>query len=134
LISAQKYAIQMACKEKNSFLKRSCEEVPRGGHLDLRQLRYLRCVVECRSFTRAADVLGIAQPALSLHVKNLELELGVQLLVRHSRGVSPTSACETLVERAIEILDELENIKRSMMATAQFKSHNDHLAMARPLV
>jgi LysR family nitrogen assimilation transcriptional regulator len=91
--------------------------------LDLRQLRYLRCVVECRSFTRAADVLGIAQPALS-----------VQLLVRHSRGVSPTSACETLVERAIEILDELENIKRSMMATAQFKSHNDHLAMARPLV
>lgn len=102
--------------------------------MDLRQLRYLRCVVECRSFTRAADVLAIAQPALSLHVKNLELELGVQLLVRHSRGVSPTSACETLVERAIEILDELENIKRSMMATAQFKSRNDHLSVARPLV
>jgi LysR family nitrogen assimilation transcriptional regulator len=101
--------------------------------LDLRQLRYLRCVVDCRSFTRAAGVLGIAQPALSLHVKNLELELGVQLLVRHSRGVSPTGACERLVERAIEILDEIEDIKRSMMAAAQFQPGTDHLAAVRPL-
>lgn len=100
--------------------------------MDLRQLRYLCCVVESRSFTRAANVLGIAQPALSLHVKNLELELGVRLLERHSRGVSPTTACKMLVERAIEILDELEDIKRAMKVTAQFASNNDHFVALRP--
>jgi len=79
--------------------------------VDLRQLRYLQCIVRAKSFTRAAQVLGIAQPALSLHVKRLERELGTQLLVRHSRGVKPTGAGELLLQRADWIIDELERTK-----------------------
>jgi DNA-binding transcriptional LysR family regulator len=80
--------------------------------LDLRQLRYLRCIVQSTSFTRAAKVLGIAQPALSLHVQKLEQELGTPLLIRHSRGVRPTRAGEILLQRAEWIIDELDRTKR----------------------
>lgn len=80
--------------------------------MDLRQLRYLRCIVHSQSFTRAAKVLGIAQPALSVHVQKLEQELGTALLVRHSRGVRPTRAGEILLQRADWIIEELDRTKR----------------------
>jgi LysR family nitrogen assimilation transcriptional regulator len=79
--------------------------------LDLRQLRYLLCIVRSKSFTRAAQVLRIAQPALSLHVRKLEQELGTQLLIRHSRGVEPTRAGEMLLQRAEWIIEELDRTK-----------------------
>jgi LysR family nitrogen assimilation transcriptional regulator len=79
--------------------------------LDLRQLRYLLCIVRSKSFTRAAQVLRIAQPALSLHVQKLEQELGTPLLIRHSRGVEPTRAGEMLLQRAEWIIEELDRTK-----------------------
>jgi LysR family nitrogen assimilation transcriptional regulator len=79
--------------------------------LDIRQLRYLQCIVDARSFTRAASMLHIAQPALTLQVKKLEQELGVQLLVRHARGVEPTAAGQLLLRRAKQILDDVESTK-----------------------
>jgi LysR family nitrogen assimilation transcriptional regulator len=79
--------------------------------VDIRQLRYLQCIVDARSFTRAASTLHIAQPALTLQVQKLEQELGVQLLVRHARGVEPTSAGQLLLRRAKQILDDVESTK-----------------------
>ena len=50
--------------------------------MDIRQLRYFLEIVEHGSLTRASEHLGVAQPALSLHLKNMEQELGTRLLDR----------------------------------------------------
>jgi LysR family nitrogen assimilation transcriptional regulator len=71
--------------------------------MDLRQLRYFVAVVEAGSFSRAAETLHIAQPALSQHVRAMEADFGVTLLTRHARGVLPTEAGTRLLERAREI-------------------------------
>ena len=60
--------------------------------MDLKQLRYFARVAELGSFTRAAAELRIAQSALSYQIGELEMELGVSLLNRHSRGVTLTEA------------------------------------------
>lgn len=63
-----------------------------GVVMDLTQLRYFLKVAELRSFTRAAEALHIAQPAVTRQVQQLEDELGVQLLLRHSKGAEATEA------------------------------------------
>lgn len=60
--------------------------------VNFRQLRYFVAIVDAGSVTKAAQVLHIAQPSLSLHMTTLESELGTQLLNRSVRGVSPTQA------------------------------------------
>ena len=59
----------------------------RSSAMDIRQLRYFLRIAELRSFTRAADELRVAQPALSRQVKLMEEEFGLHLLHRHGRGV-----------------------------------------------
>lgn len=59
---------------------------------DLRQIRYFVAVAECRSFTRAAAQVHVAQQALSQQVRSLEGALGVTLLRRTSRRVELTAA------------------------------------------
>ncbi len=58
--------------------------------IDVRSLRYFVAMVTTGSISRAAAELHIAQPALSLHLKRMEAELGVKLLERSSRGVVAT--------------------------------------------
>jgi DNA-binding transcriptional LysR family regulator len=68
--------------------------------MELRHLRYFVAVAEERSFTRAAERLWIAQPGLSTQMRRLEIEVGVKLLERHSRGVNVTQAGELFLDRA----------------------------------
>ena len=75
--------------------------------MDIRHLRYFLAIAELGSITRAAAQLNVAQPALSLHVKNMEAELGTQLLLRSKSGVTPTEAGHLLMQRARAILDDL---------------------------
>lgn len=86
--------------------------------MNLRQLKYFVRVVDTANMTRAADELRIAQPALGMQIKQLEEELGVALLTRHSRGVSPTPAGEKLFERAVQILDLVELARREVTGDA----------------
>ena len=60
--------------------------------MDLRQLRYFVKVVECGNVTHASEALHVAQPAVSQQMRNLEQDLGMQLLERSVRGVAPTAA------------------------------------------
>jgi LysR family nitrogen assimilation transcriptional regulator len=76
--------------------------------MELRQLRYFAAVSRRRHFGRAAADLRIAQPALSRQIAKLEAELGVRLLERHARGVSPTAEGEVLLARAEALLAEAE--------------------------
>lgn len=70
--------------------------------INLKRLRYFCAVVRAGSVSGAAAEFGIAQPAISNHIRELEQEFGVSLLERHSRGVRPTAAGSILFERAIE--------------------------------
>ncbi|OWJ73068.1 LysR family transcriptional regulator [Haematobacter massiliensis] len=75
--------------------------------IDLRQMRYFVAIVEHGSFSRAAEYLHVAQPALSLHVRNMETDLGTALLFRSPRGVVPTEAGVILLRHARIMLDQV---------------------------
>lgn len=72
--------------------------------MELRQLRYLVTLAEERHFTRAADRLHVAQPALSQQIRKLEDELGLALFDRTTRRVAPTEAGTLLVAHARRVL------------------------------
>jgi DNA-binding transcriptional LysR family regulator len=75
------------------------------GYLETRQLRYFVAVAEEEHFGRAAQRLDMAQPPLSRAIRDLERQLGVQLLVRTSRRVALTPAGQTLLDDARIALD-----------------------------
>jgi DNA-binding transcriptional LysR family regulator len=79
--------------------------------MDLRQLRYFCAVARERNFTRAAELLHIAQPPLSRQIQQLEEELGVTLLVRSSRPIRLTDAGRLLYEEAQQVLGRMERMK-----------------------
>ena len=82
--------------------------------MDLLQLRYFVRVAELGSFTRAATVLGIAQPALSRQVRLLEVELHQALLRRTGRGAVPTEAGNLLLEHGRGILYQVDRMLEEM--------------------
>lgn len=76
--------------------------------MDLRQLRYFVQIVESGSLAKASRQLFIAQPALSQQMARLEDEIGKPLLLRSSRGVTPTENGEALYHHAKFMLRQLE--------------------------
>src|ERR1700740_440158 len=78
---------------------------------DLGELSAFAVVAEERSFTRAAARLGVSQSALSHSMRGLEKRLGLQLLARTTRSVSPTAAGSALLR---ELTPALERIERSL--------------------
>ena len=78
--------------------------------LELRDLRYFVAVIEELSIGRAAERLGISQPALSRQVQHLERDLGVALLSRSPRGIAPTPSGKALYSDAIEIIDQVDRL------------------------
>ena len=82
--------------------------------MDIRTLRYVATIARLRSFTKASEVLRVAQPALSISIKKLEEELGVQLFTRESRQVVPTPEGLLLVARAERIFEELDSARREV--------------------
>jgi DNA-binding transcriptional LysR family regulator len=72
------------------------------------QLAAFAVVAKERSFTRAAAKLGVSQSALSQTIKGLEARLGLRLLTRSTRSVSPTEAGERLMRSVAPRLEEIE--------------------------
>jgi DNA-binding transcriptional LysR family regulator len=72
--------------------------------MDTRQLAAFCAVVERRSFSQAAEQLGVTQPAVSLQIRSLEKRLGTQLLDRSGRRVEPTEAGQRLYRSAQRLL------------------------------
>jgi LysR family nitrogen assimilation transcriptional regulator len=104
---------------------------PWEAAINFRQLAYFIKVVEAGNMTAAAELLKVAQPALGVQIRQLETELGIELLVRHSRGVTPTQAGKLLFDRAKRILDEVEATQRELRAmNAQTM---DHVVLGMPL-
>lgn len=80
---------------------------------DLRRLRYFLAVASEQNFTRAAERLHVAQPALSRQVRVLEEELGVELLHRTTHTFELTDAGRYLVERGPALLDAADDVWRT---------------------
>ncbi|WP_440995988.1 LysR family transcriptional regulator [Arhodomonas sp. SL1] len=85
--------------------------------MDIRQLRYFAAIANAGSITRAAEQLDVAQPALSQHVRQLEEELGTQLLVRSVRGVRLTDTGTRLLSHARKLLSDFQAIRDDIQQT-----------------
>jgi DNA-binding transcriptional LysR family regulator len=85
--------------------------------MDLKQLRSFVQVADLASVSKAAERLHIAQPSLSLQIKSLEAEFGVQLLTRHSKGVTPTAQGRVLADHARKILGDVDQIASLLDST-----------------
>lgn len=79
--------------------------------MELRQLRYFIAVAEAGSFSRAAEMLHVSQPPLSVQIKALEDELAVRLFDRTTRGVSLTAAGTAFFDEVRVALARLEHAK-----------------------
>ena len=84
--------------------------------MNLRQLRYFVGVVDAGNMTKAAEQLHVAQTALGMQIRQIEEDLGIALLIRHSRGVEPTKAGQLLYARALEILNLVEETRKEVSA------------------
>lgn len=87
--------------------------------MNLRRLKYFVKIVDIGSLTQAAEVLYIAQPALSQQLATLEGEVHQQLLVRTKRGVTPTEAGKVLYRHAQIILRQCEQALADMEAAGR---------------
>jgi len=85
--------------------------------VNLRQLEYFVAVAELGSFSKAAVILNIAQPALSRQVRLLETDLHVTLLMRNGRGVVLTEAGKRLFDHSVGILQLVSRVREDIEAT-----------------
>ncbi|MBW6399695.1 LysR family transcriptional regulator [Roseomonas sp. HJA6] len=88
-------------------------------NVTLRQLRAFLAVARERSFTRAAAQLHVTQSALTVSIKALEAELGLRLLDRSTRSVTPTLHGERFVLLAARMLEEMEQALDDLEAHAR---------------
>jgi LysR family transcriptional regulator, benzoate and cis,cis-muconate-responsive activator of ben and cat genes len=88
--------------------------------MELRHLRYFVVVAREGNFTRAAQLLHVAQPPLSRQIQQLEDELGVTLLVR-SRPLRLSDAGRMFYEQALQILNRVEQMENAARRIAKSK-------------
>ncbi len=87
--------------------------------MELRSIQYFVQIANEGSITRTAGKLGVAQPALTRHVKQLEAELGTQLLMRLPRGVRLTTSGRDFLEHARRIILEVARAKEHVRGNAK---------------
>jgi DNA-binding transcriptional LysR family regulator len=87
--------------------------------LELRHLRYFVAIAEAGSVSRAAEKLFIAQPPLSVQVRQLEEDMGTALFVRHAKGVRLTGAGEALLPQARALLDRAARLRDAVRGAGE---------------
>lgn len=87
--------------------------------MDIRVLQYFLAVAREESITKAAEALRMTQPPLSRQLKDLEEELGKQLLIRGSKKVTLTEDGMLLRKRAEELVDLMEKTKAELASSSE---------------
>jgi DNA-binding transcriptional LysR family regulator len=88
--------------------------------ITFRQVDAFRTVVSTGTVTKAADMLGVSQPAISRLISDLEAEVGFQLFQRAGRVLVPTQEARLLVKEVRHVVSGMEHIKESAAAIASF--------------
>ena len=101
-----------------------------GGILRTERLKYLVDVAETKSMSKTAERLFVSPQAVSKAIKQLEVELDAELLVRTSTGVMLTSLGETVVERAKNMLNE-ELLMNQAVAKSKHRVQSDNTFSVR---
>ncbi|MEY7958371.1 LysR family transcriptional regulator [Enterobacter hormaechei] len=99
----------------------------------LRQLRVFVTVAQARSFSRAGEMIGLSQSAVSHSVKELETQTGVKLLDRTTREVVLTEAGHQLATRLERLLDELNSTLRDVGRLGQQLSGTVRVAASQTI-
>lgn len=87
-------------------------------HVDERRLQIFWAVAEQRNFSRAAELLHMAQPTVSQQIQGLEDSLGVRLFDRTSKSVALTAAGRALYDRTGPLLQQFAEVKRAVIQAA----------------
>lgn len=90
----------------------------------LKQMKYFITIVDCHSFTEAAEQCFISQSAISQQIKSLEKELGIRLFERNKRQFSLTPAGEYFYRHGKVILDEIEDFKEETIRRGEDQELN----------
>src|SRR5438874_2354014 len=80
-----------------------------GRRVKLRDLHVLLAVAQCRSISRAAELLAISHPVVSRTISDLERVLGIRLFDRSSQGVEPTMHGRAFLDCGVAVFDELRS-------------------------
>ena len=108
--------------------------MPNSERVSLKQLRYFVRIVECESISSASHNLNIAQTALGLQVRALEASLGVTLLTRHPRGVSPTVEGKIVYSAAVDILASINEMVVSVNLQSSSKPRDIWIGLSPHIV
>src|SRR5919106_4856979 len=100
------------------------------GSMQFQQLQYFVAVAETRHFTRAAELVHVAQPSLSHQVKALERELGADLFQRARGNITLTDAGEALLPLARRILADADTARHEVLELVQLRSGRGRLGGA----
>lgn len=100
--------------------------------MDLKQISYFMLIYEEGSFSKAANKAGVVQPALSSQVRKLEVEFGVTLFTRTSRGVEPTAAGNLLYELAQSITKGIADAKQKLAELVQTEQVSGTIKVGLP--
>lgn len=87
--------------------------------MDIKQLQQFVTLARNLNFRRSADQLGIAQPALSVSLRHLERELGVELFNRGRHGVALTEAGAAALPEAQQVLDRVQRLRQQARAGSE---------------
>lgn len=91
--------------------------------MELRHLRYFHAVADTLSFSRAAELLHIAQPPLSRQIRQLEDLLGVELIARESRPIALTAAGRFFYEQTRQVISRLREVEEGTRRIARGRRH-----------
>lgn len=97
--------------------------------MDIRELKAFTTLAEELNFRKASDLLGMSQPPLSRLIGNLEAELGVKLFNRTTRSVELTGEGVHLLNRAKDILMNIENLEKELKALSKNKTKTIRIAL-----
>lgn len=97
--------------------------------MQIQQIRYFLEIARTGNISAAARNLFVSQPSLSQQVLNLEAELGIPLLVRHSKSVSLTEAGEQFARHGRRIIGEVEQLSDLMQKNSLLRSGTLHIGL-----
>ena len=99
-------------------------------NIDLRSLRHIAVLARELNYTRAAEQLGLTQPALSNSIRSFEHNHGVKLFDRSRSGVQLTAVGREVLQRATQILQESSDLDRLLRLTSQAEAGEVRYGMA----